>query len=77
MQDPMDQFLSALRGLENVKTPLSVEIPTSTSVTPDSQRMKVDPSESGTEEDAAIRYEKLRRLKVDQLSKARRGQTKS
>jgi hypothetical protein len=31
----------------------------------------------GTEEDAAIRYEKLRRLKVLQLSKARQGQTKS
>ena len=76
MQDPMDQFLSALRGLEKVKTPLNVEIPTSTSVTPDSQRMKFDPNEVETRE-MGVRQEALRRLKVDQLSKARQGQTKS
>lgn len=47
MQDPMDQFLSALRGLENVKTPLSVETQPSTTATTERQ---VDPKKMTPQE---------------------------
>jgi hypothetical protein len=79
MQNPMDQFLSALRGLETVKTPLSVETPTSTggtAVSGSSKQQAYDPNEPETEE-MGLRQEALRRLKVLQLSKAQQGRTKS
>jgi hypothetical protein len=78
MQDPMDQFLSALRGLEKVKTPLSVETPTLTSgtaVSGSSKQQAYDPNEPETRE-MGFREEALRRLKVLQLPKAQQGTTK-
>jgi hypothetical protein len=69
----MDQFLSAMRGLEGVKTPLSVETPTLTADTP---QQTFDPNSVEMEE-MGVRQESLRRSKVRQLSKAQRGQTKT
>jgi hypothetical protein len=45
MQNPMDQFLSAMRGLEGVKTPLSVETPTLTGGTQESQQRRATAQE--------------------------------
>lgn len=79
MPDQMSQFLSALRGLETVKTPLSVETSISTSGTAVSgspKQQAYDPNEPETEE-MGFREEALRRLKVRQLPRAQQGQIKS
>ena len=73
MPNQMSQFLSALRGLETVKTPLSVETPTSTA---DMPREKFDPNEIEVEQQG-VRQESLRRSKVRQLSKAQQGRMKT
>ena len=78
MQNPMDQFLEAMRGLEKARTPLDGETPPSTrdTVLDSSEQMEFDPNRREVEEDG-IRAERLRRLKVRQLFKGRRGQTKT
>ena len=73
MQGPMDQFLSALRGLEELETPLSFETPTSPA---DMRVKKFDPNAVEAEE-MGVRQENLRRAKVRQLSKAKSGQTQN
>jgi len=50
MQNPMDQFLSAMRGLEGVKTPLSVETPTSTGGTQETRLERIDPKKMTPQE---------------------------
>jgi hypothetical protein len=70
MPKPMSQFLSALRGLEETKTPLSVETPTSTgdtAVLGSSRQQAHDPNEVETEE-MGVRQESLRRSKVHRLT---------
>ena len=78
MQNPMDQFLEAMRGLEKARTPLDGEIPLSTrdTVLDSSEQMEFDPNRREVEEDG-IRQEGLRRLKVRRQSKGHRGQTKT
>ena len=78
MPNQISQFLSALRGLETVKTPLSVETSSSTSgtaVSGSSNQQAYDPNEPEAEE-MGFREEALRRLKVRQLPKAQQGATK-
>jgi hypothetical protein len=71
MPNQMSQFLSALRGLEEVKTPLGAETQRSTggtAVSGSSRQQAYDPNAVETEK-MGFRQESLRRLKVDQLSK--------
>lgn len=71
MPNPISQFLSALRGLEEIKTPLSVEAPTSTDDTAfsgSSRQQSYDPNAVETEE-MGVRHESLRRSKVHRMTK--------
>lgn len=50
MPKPMNQFLSALKGLEEIKTPLSVETPHSTAGTQESRLERLDPKKMTPQE---------------------------
>ena len=79
MPNQMSQFLSALRGLEEVKTPLGAETQRSTgdtAVSGLSRQQAYDPNAMETEE-MGVRRESMRRSKVRQLSKAKSGQTQT
>ena len=75
MPNQMKGFLQAMRGLEEVRTPLDGEIPTEDTAL-DSSQQKFDPNREETEEDG-IQQERLRRLKVRQMFKGQQGQTKT
>jgi uncharacterized protein len=67
----MSQFLSALKGLEEIKTPLSAETPTSTDDTAasGSSRQQADDPNAVETEEMGVRQERLRRSKVHRLTK--------
>lgn len=71
MQDPMDQFLKAMRGLEKVKTPLSVEPQESADATGNPQQR----DEEGDEGPGDLRAGQIRLLKMQRAQGARRGQS--
>ena len=77
MRSPMDQFLGAMRGLENSKTPLSGEIPPSIDDTAlDSSPTRASDLFRQEVEEDGIRQGALRLLKARQQSEARQARMK-